>query len=112
MNLSMDVLLPIELIHDRRLDYRSKMLYGIVFTMAKDYGYCVPTNRELSFHFGVSEGRVSYFLGKLEELCYIVREMVYDPNTLELMERRLYLTSQPWIKIGAAHEQRKGNGLK
>lgn len=98
MDLEMDVTIPLELIHDTRLEARARLLYGVIFTMGRDYGYCVPSNRELAFHLSVSEGRISHLLGNLECFGYIKRELIYDPDTLELMERRLHLTRQPWTK--------------
>ena len=98
MSVEMDIIIPLEIVHDVRLEPRARLLYGVLFTMAKDFGYCVPTNRELSFHLCASEGRVSHLLGRLESFGYIKREMVYEPDTRELLERKLHLTKQPWTK--------------
>lgn len=94
----MDTIMPIAVARDRRLEPSARLLYGIIFTMALEHGYCISTNRELSFHLRVSEGRVSFLLGKLEHLGYIEREMICDPKTQELMERKLKLTKQPWTE--------------
>lgn len=98
MNVEMDVVIPLEVFRDVRLEPRARLLYGLVLTMASDHGYCIPTNRELSFYLCASEGRVSHLLGRLEALGYLTREMVYEQDTRELLERRLRLTKKPWTK--------------
>lgn len=95
-----DTIMPLAVMRDTRLEPSARLLYSTIFTMVMEYGYCIPTNRELSAHMRISEGRVSFLLGRLEHFGYIEREMISDPQTQELMERRLKLTIQPWMSEG------------
>ena len=96
----MDIVIPVELLRDKRLEYSGKILYGIIFTQLKECDYCVPTNRELAYILGRSNRSIMFLLGKLVEFGYINREVLRDEYTGEVLERRLSLTKKPWINRG------------
>ena len=100
MPFDMDIVIPVELLRDKRLEYSGKILYGIIFTQLKKTEYCVPTNRELAYILGRSDRSVMFLLGKLVEYGYINREILRDESTGEVLERRLSLTKKPWINRG------------
>lgn len=82
--------IPVLILRDPRVEDSAKLLYGILLSKSREFGYCVTTNKELAIFLNLSIKRVSFLLGKLEKLGYLHRELTRDYETNEVMERRLY----------------------
>ena len=84
------IAVPVSILRDSRIEDSGKLLYGLVRSRSAGFGYCTAKNKEFAFQLNLSVKRVSFLLGKLEQLGYLRREVIRDTETNEIMERRLY----------------------
>ena len=98
MDSNLDIIIPVEIIRDQRLEDSGKILYGLLFAKTAGFGYCVPKNRELAYFMNLSVRSISHLLATLEFLGYIERTVIKDTETNEVLERRIYLTKKPWTQ--------------
>ena len=81
------IVIPVSILRDSRIEDSGKLLYGLVRSKAVGFGYCTAKNKEFAFQLNLSAKRVSFLLGRLEQLGYIQREIIRDMETNEIMER-------------------------
>lgn len=89
-----DTYCPQRVIHDRKLTPTARLLYGVIFTRAIATGYCNSANQELSDSICRSAKRTSALISELVRAGYIRREVVRNPKTNEVLERRLFPLGQ------------------
>lgn len=85
-------IIPAEIRYDNRLKANEKLLYGEITALSNKEGYCWSTNKYFADLYGVSEVSVSNWVSSLVEYGYIHRQLIKDPNTKQVKQRRLYLS--------------------
>lgn len=97
--------LPAKVRYDKSLRPNAKLLYAEIQALADATGYCWARNETLGHHFGIAAKTVSSLVSQLAERGYITVEVVRDPETNAVMERRIWVdtprieASQPPLKI-------------
>lgn len=76
-----------------KLRANAKLCYGHITVLANKKGYCWGTNKYFAESLGVSRTSVSQYISELVELGVIRTEIILQPDSKEVKERRIYLTS-------------------
>jgi hypothetical protein len=91
------VLIPPTVLADGRLTAGEKLVYGRVFGFMQKHGYCLASNDYLARHIGMPKNTVRNHLGRLYELGYLRHELIRDPHSNEVVERRIYPAIIPLV---------------
>lgn len=86
-----DAVIPARVLYDQELPDKAKLLYGVVRNLAHRDGYCWAWDKTLAAYFGVSESCVSENLRRLEARRHILREVIRDEETKQVLERRIWI---------------------
>ena len=86
-----DAVIPARVLYDPKLPDKAKLLYGVVRNLAHKDGYCWAWDKTLAAYFGVSESCVSENLRRLEARRHILREVIRDEETKQVLERRIWI---------------------
>lgn len=92
--------LPAKVRYDNTLRPNAKLLYAEITALADDTGYCWARNETLGQFFGISGKTVSDLVGTLARRGYVTVEVLRDPITNEVTERRI------WVDRPAMPEER------
>lgn len=65
------IIVPPHIVGDDNLTVTEKMLFGLINGLTSKYGYCFATNGYLGSQIGLSDGRVSKHISKLEKKGYL-----------------------------------------
>ena len=68
----------------------AKILYGIISTLTKKEGYCYARNETLAARVKKEADTVSKLVSKLDKAGFVHVEVIRDPNTKAVLERRIY----------------------
>lgn len=82
---------PAPVRHDKTLRPNAKLLYAEIQALADSCGYCWATNEYLAELFGIAARTVSDLISTLAKRGYITVEVLRDPKTNEVMERRIWV---------------------
>ena len=83
--------LPAKVRYDKNLRPNAKLLYAEITALAGSSGYCWATNEYLAKLFGISARTVSDLIGTLAKSGYVRVEVLRDPVTNEVQERRIWV---------------------
>lgn len=83
--------LPAKVRYDKNLRPNAKLLYAEITALAGAAGYCWATNEYLAQLFGISARTVSDLIGTLAKSGYVRVEVLRDPVTNEVQERRIWV---------------------
>lgn len=64
--------IPDDVINNKTICLRSKMLYGIISLMCYQYGYCYATNKFFSEKLNVTTRTISRLINELKNSNYII----------------------------------------
>lgn len=82
------IIIPGKVRSDSRLSCQAKLLYGEIMVKTNMEGFCWASNKYLAASFGVNIRSIQRSLRELEDLKYIICELVKDD---EGTERKIYL---------------------
>ena len=82
---------PAPVRHDKTLRPNAKLLYAEIQALADSCGYCWATNEYLAELFDIAARTVSDLISTLAKRGYITVEVLRDPKTNEVMERRIWV---------------------
>jgi predicted DNA-binding transcriptional regulator len=89
-----NAIIPPGIRYDKTLSNGAKLLWGEIYALSQDKGYCFANNKFFSEHYQISERTVSSWLELLEKKGYIRKEIkTVDFKT----ERWIYPTHE--VKI-------------
>ncbi len=88
-NQSAWVIVPPNVLADKRLSAGDKIVYGRVFGFIQKHGYCIASNDYLGKPLGMSKNTIRNYLSHLYELGYLRYEVLRDAHG-EVTERRIY----------------------
>lgn len=75
MNDNTFIVVPPHILADKNLLLQEKMLFGLINGLTTKHGYCFATNGYLGDQIGLSDGRVSKHISKLEKKGYLRLEI-------------------------------------
>ena len=82
--------IPATVRYDPDLPPNAKLLYGEITALSGAQGYCYAQNRYFSALFGLSDRSVCRLLAALAKGGYLRTDVLRDPATNAVRERRLY----------------------
>lgn len=97
--------IPAAVRYDRALPPNAKLLYGEVAALSDKRGYCYAQNSYFAELFGLSDRSVSRLLAALAERGYLRMEVVRDPSTREVLERRMFALCTDRGREGASPDR-------
>lgn len=83
-------LIPATVRYDADLPPNAKLLYGEVTALSDKLGYCYAQNSYFTKLYGLSERTITRLFSVLVERGYLRVDVVRDPGTQEVLERRIY----------------------
>lgn len=93
------VWIPSEILLDKQLTDKEKILMSIIFNLSLKEGYCYASNRYLSEILGVTIDRVSKIVNKLKDKELIKTEFEYKEKTKEIAKRKIILKDKTLLGI-------------
>ena len=81
--------IPIEILTDKKLSDKEKIIYAIVIYLSKENQYCFLTNKTISELLNISVTQVSNLINSLKSKEYIDTELIYKENTKQVEMRKL-----------------------
>lgn len=83
--------IPAPVRYDKSLRPNAKLLYADINSLADRKGYCWASNEYLGSNLGIAARTVSDLVGTLAERKHITVEVLRDPKTNEVIERRIWI---------------------
>lgn len=100
--------LPASVRYDADLPPNAKLLYAEISALCDQNGYCFAHNAYFAKNFEWNDKSVTRHLKTLSEHGYISVEVVRDPTTKEVLERRIYAGINPAGKLSPPSPQNCG----
>lgn len=94
--------IPAKVLNDEDLRPNAKLLYAKISNLCNLKGYCWATNEELTGGLGITAKTVSSLVSQLSSRDLIRVQLVRDPKTNEITERRIWL-QMPEIRVEEVH---------
>ena len=86
--------IPASVLFSEDLRPNAKLLYGVVTLLQESSGYCYASNRYLANLFGLQPDTITGLLNNLVDAKLIATDVVRDPQTNEVQERRIWTVAQ------------------
>ena len=86
--------IPASVLFSEQLRPNAKLLYGVVTLLQESSGYCYASNRYLGNLFGLQPETITGLLNNLVDAGLIATDVVRDPLTNEVQERRIWTVAQ------------------
>ena len=86
--------IPASVLFSEQLRPNAKLLYGVVTLLQESSGYCYASNRYLGNLFGLQPDTITGLLNNLVDAGLISTDVVRDPLTNEVQERRIWTVAQ------------------
>lgn len=87
--------IPAQVRYDDRLSGKAALLYGEITALASAEGYCWASNSYFAELYHVQPATIRAWIRALEDCGHIRREELRDPETNELIQRRLWIVNPP-----------------
>lgn len=87
--------IPAKVRYDKELRPNAKLLYAEISALADSRGYCWASNEYLGQLFGLATRTIQELVAGLTEKGYVEVEVVRDPQTNEVLERRIWVDKPP-----------------
>lgn len=97
-------ILPSKVRYDPDLRPNAKLLYAEITALADDRGYCFARNDYFAKLFDLAPKSVSRLISMLGNKKYITVEVIRNPVTSEVIERRLWVDTPPRQKEGTTQQ--------
>lgn len=81
--------IPIEILIDKNLSDKEKIIYAIILFLSQENNYCYCTNKTLSKMFYITTTQVSKLINSLKNKNYINVEIVFKNNSKQIEKRKL-----------------------
>ena len=98
-------IIPAKVRYDKDLAPNAKLLYGEIFALCREKGYCWATNSYFADLYGCKKTTVSAWISALKSKGYISTDFDYDNE--EVLTRRITV-SDPLLKIPKGSEKTEG----
>lgn len=87
--------IPAQVRYDDRLSGKAALLYGEITALASAEGYCWASNSYFAELYHVQPATIRNWIKDLEDCGHIRREELRDPETNELIQRRIWIVNPP-----------------
>ncbi|AGW43715.1 putative DNA replication protein [Lactobacillus phage phiLdb] len=87
MNKDYDIIIPVNVLHDKDLPASAKLLYGEIAALCTENGCCWASNSYFGSLYKASNKSVSRWIKALLDKNYITSEIVYKENSKEILHR-------------------------
>ena len=87
MNKDYDIIIPVNVLHDKDLPASAKLLYGEIVALRDENGCCWASNSYFGSLYKASNKSVSRWIKALVGKGYITSEIEYKENTKEIIHR-------------------------
>ena len=101
--------IPAKVLLDEELRPNAKLLFSKISNLCNLKGYCWASNEELTEGLGIAAKTVSSLVSQLSSRDLIRVQLLRDPKTNEITERRIWL-QMPEIRIEEAQTPMLKNG--
>ena len=81
--------IPIEILTDKKLSDKEKIIYAIIIYLSKENNYCYCTNKTISELLNITTTQVSRLVNSLKDKNYINIELIYKENSKQVEMRKL-----------------------
>ena len=81
--------IPIEILTDKKLSDKEKIIYAIIIYLSKENDYCYCTNKTISELLNITVTQVSRLVNSLKDKNYINIELIYKENSKQVEIRKL-----------------------
>ena len=81
--------LPAEILLDKKLSDKEKIILSMIMYLSKDKGYCFATNNYFSDILNVTVVSISRIINSLKKKNYIKTNMNYKSNSKEIENRQI-----------------------
>lgn len=88
-------IIPAKVRYDPELRPNAKLLYGEITALANSKGYCFMSNSEFAENYGMDKKAVSRLISQLADKGYITVEVIRDPGSKTVTERRIWIDTPP-----------------
>lgn len=106
-------ILPASVRYDTNLIPNAKLLYAEITALQEATGYCFATNQYLSSLFGLKPATITALLKNLTDNGYISVEVVRDPETKAVLQRKILTTAKlPVISDPSPIKIEEGSPIK
>lgn len=96
-------IIPGPVLNSEEIPDGAKILYGVISTLTKKEGYCYARNEVLAAKVRKEADTVSRLVSKLDKAGFVHVEVIRDPETKRVVERRIYpvmdIALMSWKKI-------------
>ena len=94
--------------YDASLPPNAKLLYAEISALCDDTGYCFASNEYFASNFELGVKSIQRLLKTLCDHSYISVDVVRDPKTNEVLERRIFAGINPAGRIAPPSPQKRG----
>ena len=81
--------IPIEILTDKKISDKEKIIYAIIIYLSKENNYCYCTNKTISQLLNITITQVSRLVNSLKDRNYINIELIYKENSKQVEMRKL-----------------------
>ena len=81
--------IPIEILLDKNLSDKEKLIYSLIIFLSQDNKYCFCTNNTISGLLNISITQVSKLINSLKNKKYINIKIIYKENSKQIEMRKL-----------------------
>lgn len=99
MRRSLYSVIPARVMDDCALRPNAKLLYGELSALAQAEGYCWASNMYLADRLNVSAKTIEGLLRQLKDQGHITLEVLRDPKTQEVLQRRIWIVGPPGSSV-------------
>lgn len=90
--------IPAEVLNDKTLTESAVLLYARISSLCEVDGYCWATNDYFAQKMNKSKDRISRLISQLEKQGHLHTEIVKNPQTKEIVQRRLWISEKAYEK--------------
>lgn len=101
--------IPARVRDDHSLRPNAKLLYGELSALAQAEGYCWAWNAHLAETLGISKRTVEDLLKQLRDRGHIQLEVERDPDTNEVIRRKIWICGPPGASVPPPPEMGGGS---
>lgn len=95
--------------YDASLPPNAKLLYAEISSLCDDAGYCFASNEYFASNFELGVKSIQRLLKALCDHAYISVDVVRDPKTNEVLERKIFAGINPAGRIAPPSPQKRGD---
>ncbi|QDP54259.1 MAG: hypothetical protein Unbinned5434contig1000_6 [Prokaryotic dsDNA virus sp.] len=86
-------IIPAPVRYSKKLKANEKLMFGELTALTNEKGFCYASNDYFANLYGVSKTSVSKWISNLEKNKFIRVKMIYQKDTKQIKERRIYIST-------------------